>query len=296
MEYIRGSHISDRPREHRRSEGRFPFEMLLVDMDAVDICVPDLPELLLSVPLRISEGAAWRWEMEGVSREEPFRLEQLMVLPPHTVSRWNATGRRSQLFLIVPPATVVRTVGSACPMDLHVAFSPLTTIGWEDPLLRILLTEVWDRLGGNCVMDRLFIDGAVISILSRLLQRAGTFNQNVRSIALHPSKLKRVLSYIESHLTSSIEIVTLANIAGISPRHFGRVFWRETGETPHNYVMMRRVERAKSLIVSQQGSLEEIAKTCGFADQSHFTRSMKKAMNITPDRWRRLLTTHAEPS
>jgi AraC family transcriptional regulator len=68
------------------------------------------------------------------------------------------------------------------------------------------------------------------------------------------------------------------------------MFRQSTGQTPHNFIVRRRIERAKGLLRKPDLQLADIALTCGFADQSHFTTSFRKATGLTPLRWRRELT------
>ena len=56
------------------------------------------------------------------------------------------------------------------------------------------------------------------------------------------------------------------------------------------YVAARRVERAKLMMTSTRGKLTEIALACGFADQSHLTKSFSRVVGMTPWRWRRTIT------
>jgi AraC family transcriptional regulator len=98
---------------------------------------------------------------------------------------------------------------------------------------------------------------------------------------------RRVCDYIEAHLHQEIALLELAGAGGWSVRHFSRMFRRSTGRTPHSFIVGKRVERAKDLLRQRKLPLTEIALTCGFADQSHFTTSFRKATGLAPLRWRR---------
>jgi AraC family transcriptional regulator len=105
--------------------------------------------------------------------------------------------------------------------------------------------------------------------------------------ALAPWQLKRVTAYIDAHLSEPIYISTLAEIAKLSPAHFSRGFKISAGETPHNYLTRRRIERAKMLMLTTADNLSQIACACGLADQAHLTRLFRRQVGQTPSSWRR---------
>jgi AraC family transcriptional regulator len=102
---------------------------------------------------------------------------------------------------------------------------------------------------------------------------------------------KRTLAYIEANLGSKMVIHELAGLVAFSKSHFSRAFKRSLGLSPMEYVVTRRVERAKVLMASTPERLTEIALACGFADQSHLNRSFRRIVGVSPGVWRR---THAE--
>ena len=97
----------------------------------------------------------------------------------------------------------------------------------------------------------------------------------------------RTLTYIEANLASKLEISDLANVVALSKSHFSRSFKRSVGLPPMEYVVVRRVERAKVLIQSTREPLAEVALACGFADQAHLNRRFRDIVGISPGRWRR---------
>lgn len=98
---------------------------------------------------------------------------------------------------------------------------------------------------------------------------------------------RRAVTYIDSHLESRLDVPLLAKLVSFSKSHFSRAFKQSLGLPPMAYVKMRRIERAKVLMTSTRQQLTEIALTCGFADQSHLNRSFRRALGVSPGRWRR---------
>jgi len=79
----------------------------------------------------------------------------------------------------------------------------------------------------------------------------------------------------------------LANVVALSKSHFSRAFKLSLGLSPMEYVVVRRVERAKAMISSTRERLAEVALACGFADQAHFNRRFRDLIGMSPGRWRR---------
>ena len=98
---------------------------------------------------------------------------------------------------------------------------------------------------------------------------------------------KRTLAYIEANLASKMEIDDLASVVALSRSHFSRAFKHSVGFSPMEYVVVRRVERAKAMISGTREPLAEVALACGFADQAHLNRRFRDIVGISPGRWRR---------
>jgi transcriptional regulator of acetoin/glycerol metabolism/AraC-like DNA-binding protein len=103
---------------------------------------------------------------------------------------------------------------------------------------------------------------------------------------LSPGAMRRIREYVEAHLGESVDLATLAAVAGLSIHHFARGFTQSTGLTPHHYLTQKRVERARDLLVHSALSLSEIAYAVGFSDQSHLARHFRQMLGITPGQFR----------
>ena len=104
---------------------------------------------------------------------------------------------------------------------------------------------------------------------------------------LAPWQVRRVLAYIEANLDQTVRNKDLAAVVRLSPFHFAVAFHNSVGESPHAYVIRRRVERAQGLMLSTDRSLSDIAGECGMADQAHLTRLFRKIVGESPAAWRR---------
>ena len=109
---------------------------------------------------------------------------------------------------------------------------------------------------------------------------------------LDKRRLRRVLDYIEHHLTDDVAVADLARVACLSVFYFTRAFSAATGVSPHRYVSQRRLEHAKAMIAAGRTSIAEAAYACQFSSQSSFTRAFRRATGMTPAMYRRARGLH----
>lgn len=99
---------------------------------------------------------------------------------------------------------------------------------------------------------------------------------------LSDAQLKRVMDFVEEQIQTSLSLDTLSRVAGVSNSHLRTWFKAATGLTVHRYVLHRRIERARALLVSTNLSISEIAHRTGFAHQSHLAQWMRREIGQTP--------------
>lgn len=107
-------------------------------------------------------------------------------------------------------------------------------------------------------------------------------------------QVKRVATFVDTHLDSTIHVIDMACQARLSLSHFSHAFRHTFGEPPLAYVTRRRLLKACEMMRSGTEPLSSIARECGFYDQSHFTRHFHRRLGMTPQSWRRLHA--AEPN
>jgi AraC family transcriptional regulator len=98
---------------------------------------------------------------------------------------------------------------------------------------------------------------------------------------------RKVREYIDGHITGPVLVADLCALVQRSEAHFARSFKRTFGESPHSFVMRRRVELAARYMLTTDASLSDIALRCGFADQAHMCKNYRQAVGETPAAWRR---------
>jgi AraC-like DNA-binding protein len=108
-----------------------------------------------------------------------------------------------------------------------------------------------------------------------------------RDGVLPRGRLRAVVEYIEEHFDASLTLEQMAAAAHLSAYHFARQFKAATGLPPHQYVILRRVERARQLLhAGTDLSLAEVALRAGFSDQSQLSHHFKRLVGVTPGQFR----------
>jgi AraC family transcriptional regulator len=105
---------------------------------------------------------------------------------------------------------------------------------------------------------------------------------------LAPWQLKRVMRFIDANLSAKVGPQDLADLVGLSTSHFARAFRSTVGKSPYSYLIHRRIERAKEIMLETDLPLVQIALDCGLADQAHLTRLFTRIVGISPAAWRRV--------
>ena len=101
-----------------------------------------------------------------------------------------------------------------------------------------------------------------------------------------PQQLRRVLECIESRIAEPLRIRHLAQEAAMSPFHFSRMFKRATGQSPHQYLTLQRIEKAKLLLAASDLPIVAVASAVGYLTQAHFTSSFGRYAGMTPKAYR----------
>ena len=105
---------------------------------------------------------------------------------------------------------------------------------------------------------------------------------------VHPSRhLLRAKDLADARFSEPLVVADLARAAGLSPAHFSREFRRAFGESPHGYLLTRRLERAAALLRTTDHSVIDICFSVGLASLGSFTTSFKRIYGITPTAYRR---------
>lgn len=156
--------------------------------------------------------------------------------------------------------------------------------GQIDAIATMLLAELQQNQPGNT----LYLDSLANVLAVQLLRHHGSTQVQLPSYegGLPPHQLSQVLDYIDAYLAQDMKLADLAQLLSLSPFHFGRLFKQPLGISPHQYLLLQRVERAKRLLKQTDHPIIEIALDCGFNSHSHLSKQFRQLTGMTPKAYR----------
>lgn len=156
----------------------------------------------------------------------------------------------------------------------------------QDPVVVSISDAITAEAQQRGLGGALYAEALALQLAVHLLRQyaAVTFRDASSQGQLQASRLRRLDEFILAHLHTNISIEQMAQVVGLGVWTFTRHFKTTTGRSPHEYVMERRIERARRLL--EQGSLaiKEVAAHTGFSDQAHMTRVFRARLGVTPAR------------
>jgi AraC family transcriptional regulator len=164
------------------------------------------------------------------------------------------------------------------------------------PRLFFFDQAIWDtvlklkaEVGNSDPCSRQYAEALSIVLMHELIRLERTASAAVRSLrgGLPAWRQRRVVEFIEEHLAEEISLAALAETADLSLYHFARAFTQSFGVPPHRYHMVRRMDRAKSLLRKPALTVTEIGLQAGFRETSSFTRAFRRFTGLTPTEYRR---------
>jgi len=108
--------------------------------------------------------------------------------------------------------------------------------------------------------------------------------------------LRRVKEFVYAKMEDELRLSELAQSVGLSTAHFAEMFRKSTGETPHQFVLRVRVERAKEMLRSVESRVLDVSIACGFKTQQHFARVFREVCGTSPTEYRREFQGYVLPS
>jgi len=158
---------------------------------------------------------------------------------------------------------------------------------FDDPQVALLVQAIVNEIDGGA-LDDLLVNALNTALAVQIARHFhGSAMRLLPAGRLSRARLRRVLDYIEDHLEDSLSLTEMSAIACLSPFHFSRCFKRSMGIGLHRYVVQRRIERARRLILETDLSLAHIAAVVGFDSQASLTSRFSRQVGITPGRFRR---------
>jgi AraC family transcriptional regulator len=254
-----------------------------------EVDVPPLTHHTLVLVNRPPDEMDLRYE--DVDRHVPAPAGSISVIPASSPVRWRWSGRKDSLHIYLEPGLVARVAAESFELDpSRVVVPPLDRLDLRQ--LRAAMQAVDAELtaggaGGNLAAESLANILAVYLIRHVSAPRRPAREPDGK---LPPGRLRVVVEYVEDRLDAGVTLKELAAVAHLSPYHFARQFRAATGLPPHQFVIARRVERAKQLLQGGDFSLAQVAARAGFSSQSKFSDHFKRLVGVAPGQFRKSAT------
>jgi AraC family transcriptional regulator len=161
--------------------------------------------------------------------------------------------------------------------------------GTQDAVLYHLAQAMLPALQQPKMANQLFIDHVLLAMCAHSIQHYGRIPSTADKFTttLSPRQERLAKELIASNLGNDLSVERIARECSLSRSHFSRAFKQATGVAPHTWLLQRRVDKARELLLRQPVlPLTQIAEQCGFSDQPHLTRVFTRLEGITPSAWR----------
>lgn len=251
-----------------------------------DVSIPAMDHLTVSI---LDEGPAFmrmdgRWRGRSGGQE----ADAFLLYPGGYDRRWIAPGDTSGRHYYFKPGLVAAAAREMDRNDEPVLRED--RVFARDAELRLMLDQ-YVRRGVDPVSrpSAIEMDLRALLIGMRLVGFHAVGSANIaapRIGALSARRLRMVVDAVEAWLDQDVSLDRLAAVANLGKYHFVTAFRQATGLTPHRFVMLRRIERAKAALAGDE-SLTSIALACGFASHQHFATVFRRETGSTPSQWRR---------
>ncbi|WP_085909561.1 helix-turn-helix transcriptional regulator [Kiloniella majae] len=211
------------------------------------------------------------------------------IMPAGVRSEWSIEAPFKFMHLYFDQAEFDRIALESYDIDPNLV--ELEDVAFQsDPVIEQLFRQVILPLDWQNPADRMSLSHAGQLLIQHLFRCYSNKNAEPEFVrgGLSPFITKRVKDYIEEVLDQGLVVEDLAAIAELSPFHFTRMFQLTMGVSPYQYVLSRRVQKAKDLLGDTHNTLSAIAFQCGFSSQSHLTTRFSRATGLTPSKFRQL--------
>ena len=211
----------------------------------------------------------------------------LTIIAAGSASTWRTEGPVDFSHLYIHPRDVDRAIVEVFDREPR-SVALREAVGRSDALLEGLLRLMMLELSALAGSSGLYLETLLQAAIARLVGEHSTLSTITARPpqSLAPYRLRRVLDYIGDNLSANIDLAALSEVSGLSRYHFSRAFQRVTGLSPYAFVIDRRIERAKRLIVEHDLALGEIARRCGFNTHGQFSTMFKRITGLKPSQWR----------
>jgi AraC family transcriptional regulator len=224
----------------------------------------------------------------GLRRSEMMRFTfgagEMRLVPRH-FEKWVRTDDLHYLYLSVGISDTALTAAADGPsgeVELRRADNLV------DARLRALVEAVNAERIAGFPSGRLFLDSVEQALAVALVNGYAVRHRSVRTYrgGLGPVRLRMIKELVHAKMEDELTLCEMAQSVELTTAHFARMFRKSTGETPHQFVLRNRIERAKEMLRAAEPRVLDVAVACGFKTQQHFARVFRRMCGACPTKYR----------
>jgi|SRR5215831_9224857 len=217
-----------------------------------------------------------------------FQAGAIGFLPRHS-ERWVGSGNQERLLVGISDVAL-----TAASEELRGTVELGHWCKMLDARLTALVKAVNAERIAGFPSGRLFLDSIEQAIAAALVDAFEGRNRSVRPLrgGLGPARLRRITELVQGRMEDELSLLEMAQAVDLSPAYFSRMFRKSTGETPHQFVLRNKIERAKEMLGSPAARVLDVAVACGFKTQQHFARVFRHVCGTSPGEYRRHWWSH----
>jgi AraC family transcriptional regulator len=214
---------------------------------------------------------------------------RICLTPGNAIARWQHQGHPEILQVYLRQSIYDSVIADMYGCDLAAA-EIVPRFAMTDPLLEQLAIAIANSLREGTAEDGLYIDTLAQMIAAHLARHHSTHSKPSRMPPppkIAGWRMRRLVEYIEENLGGDLSLQRMAAEVDVSPLYLARAFKAAVGQSPHRYVLERRLERAKELLRGTDTPIVEVALGVGFSSQSHLSNWFLRQVGVSPAVYRR---------
>jgi len=159
---------------------------------------------------------------------------------------------------------------------------------FADPRLSAMVAAVHAEMVAGFPSGRLFLDSVEQAMAITLVNGHAVRHRPVRIYrgGLGSARLRKIKELVHAKMEDDLSLDEMAHSVGLSTAHFARMFRKSTGQTPHQFVLRQKLERAKSILRDPDARVLDVAVSCGFKTQQHFAQAFREVLGVSPTEYR----------
>src|SRR5580658_9267765 len=224
------------------------------------------------------------WGSKRCALETFAYAEGDLALCDRHVGEWVGLMNVSHLQLGISDAALM-----ACSDGAYGEVEMRASRKFAEPRLSAMVAAVHAEMVAGFPSGRLFLDSVEQAMAVALVNSHAVRHRPAQKSrgGLGPARLRRITELIRAKMEDELTLDEMAQSVGLSTAHFARMFRRSTGQTPHQFVLCHRLERAKAMLRAAEARVLDVAIACGFKTQQHFAQVFRDVCGITPTEYRR---------